>query len=207
MIRGSLNVRAVQQNDSLHGFTRINHFLRGTHKIRGICGEFTATQGFQDIDYGNGLDRLFFYGVQEDLTENYRNGDKARSMQRIFQDNIIYYPKNTDDGRQISFGKIPVAKLDLTKEQIDLIDDIIAYASYFLKNSKKVKYVRMPKEGSPLRTIKSSLSRMFPPGLLELVESAGGYWDLTESIRLSNKFPNSSKNQSKTSSIPSKANF
>ncbi|MEK6894012.1 MAG: hypothetical protein AABX10_00955, partial [Nanoarchaeota archaeon] len=134
--------------------------------------------------YGNGLDKLFFYGDERDLTANYRNQDRARPIQEIFQRNIVYYHRNSDDGGQISFGKIPVAKLDLTKEQNDLIRDILNYTSSFLRNPRKVKYVKMPEEGSSLRAIRSSLGRMFPPNVLKLVEDAGGYWALTESVRL-----------------------
>ncbi|MEK6909112.1 MAG: hypothetical protein AABX23_03615 [Nanoarchaeota archaeon] len=200
MIRGSLNVRAVQQKDSLQGFIRINHFYRGNHRVSGICGEFTASQRFQEIDYGNGLDKLFFYGDERDLTANYRNQDKARSIQRIFH--VIYNHRNSDDGGQIEFGEIPATRLDLTREQTDLIRDILNYTSSFLRNSTKVKYVKMPEEGSSLRAIRSSLSRMFPPGVLKLVEDAGGYWDLTESIRLNtDKFPDFPKSLIKANNI------
>lgn len=186
---GILNVRAVQKENGkdIRGFVRISNCIRGIHRIEGICAEFEASGGFQDIFYRGSQDSSFFYGMQGDLIRNYRNQEKANSMMSLFQQNIVYCHKNGEDSSgntDIEFARIPVKELGLTNEQGALIRSVMRYTSFLLKRSSRVRLVYVPEKPNALRALVSNFSRTFPKDLLDAVIEKGKYWDLTKSMNL-----------------------
>lgn len=176
-----LNARAVPLQDKVYGILRI----KGSGKnqtIQGICRDFTTSLDLTDLIKQD----TFFYGKEVDFEANYRRREQSQRLVyelfREFNDKTAI-PKTHSAHLINTYAKIPIGRMELTVQQLELIRDVFDYAFNLLENPETLLKKQIPvREPSRYRTVVSLFNSGYPKSLLDMALSTGNYFEFASKV-------------------------